>query len=261
MSKAYGRIEWGYLISLLVAMGFDLKWVNWVIKCVSTVTFFVLINDQPHGMITPQRGLRQGDPLSHFLFILCTEGLSYLMSAADREGSLPGFRFGLQGPSINHLLFADDCLFSCRANKEHNEVLLRLFKRYGDATGQLINPAKSSIMFGKGVSTKEKTRFKQTLGIFAEGGEAKYLGLPESMKGSKVKLFSYLKERIGRKVSGWHARTLSQGGKEVLIKAVASALPVSAMSVYKIPKSLISSLHGVLANFWWSSDEQRRKIH
>lgn len=116
-------------------------------------------------------------------------------------------------------------------------------------------------MFGKGVSTEEKTRVKQTLGIFAEGGEAKYLGLPESMKGSKVKLFSYLKERMGRKVSGWHARTLSQGGKEVLIKVVASALPVSAMFVYKIPKSLISSLHGVLANFWWSSDEQRRKIH
>ena len=245
----------------MCALGFDQRWISWVMKCVSSVTYSVLINDQPHGMITPQRGLRQGDPLSPFLFVLCTEGLVHLMSRAEREGRIMGMKFGVHGPSINHLLFADDSLFSCKANEVESLELLSILNHYGKATGQVINHAKSSIIFGKIVKKEAKIKVKECLGIKKEGGEAKYLGLPEVLKGSKVKHFSYIKERLCKKISGWHARTLYQGGKEVLIKAVASALPMAAMSVFKLPKTLIASLHSAMANFWWFSEEHKRKIH
>ncbi|XP_018474039.1 uncharacterized protein LOC108845308 [Raphanus sativus] len=187
--------------------------------------------------------------------------LSHLLRKAEREGRVQGIMFGETGPSVNHMLFADDCLIACKANDVQSSALQEIFTQYADVTGQMVNLEKSSIIFGRGVLEENKTRMKQKLGIVAEGGEGKYLGLPEVLKSSKVQAFSYLKERMSKKISGWHAKTLSQGGKEVLLKVVAAALPIHAMSVYKIPKTVISSLHSIMASFWWSNVEYKRRIH
>lgn len=101
MSKAYDRIEWSFLQAVLLRMGFHETLFGWIMECVSSVSYSFLINGGPQGRVTPSRGLRQGDPLSPYLFILYTKVLSGLCHQAMNRGTLPGVKIGQNCPPIN----------------------------------------------------------------------------------------------------------------------------------------------------------------
>ena len=104
ISKAYDRVDWGYLKAILLQLGFSSNWVGLLMLCVTTVQYSILLNGKELGPIVPKRGLRQGDSLSPYLFILCVEGLSALFRKAERHGELYGCRILRRAPSISHLL-------------------------------------------------------------------------------------------------------------------------------------------------------------
>ncbi|KAG7556675.1 Reverse transcriptase domain [Arabidopsis suecica] len=229
--------------------------------CISIVQYRVLLNGQPRGLIVPERGLRQGDPLSPYLFILCTEVLIVNIRKAELDKLITGIKVATASPSVSHLLFADDSLFFCKANKEQCGVILGILKQYEAVSGQQINYSKSSIQFGHKVDDGVKEDIKSTLGISNIGGMGSYLGLPESLGGSKTKIFSFVRDRLQTRINGWSAKFLSKGGKEVMIKSVAAALPTYVMSCFRLPKTITSKLTSAVANFWWSSNGASRGMH
>ena len=110
MSKAYDRVEWCFLEEIMRKMVFNEKWINLVMVCVKTITYLILVNGEPCGMIHPTRGIRQGDSLSPFLFLLCMERLDGLIKQAERSGEIHGYSLCRRGPKLTHLLFVDGSL-------------------------------------------------------------------------------------------------------------------------------------------------------
>lgn len=108
---------------------------------------------------------------------------------------------------------------------------------------------------------EEKLKIKDILGIYNKGGASKYLGLPECFNGSKKDMLAYIHYKLKARLSCWFAISLSQGGKEILLKAMAMAMPVYVMSCFKLPKSTYDALTSVMSHYWWSSLEHKRKVH
>ena len=260
MSKACDRLEWDFIKLVFQRLGFHPKWINWIMQCVSTVTYSFLINGSPRGRVTPSRGIRQGDPLSPYIFILCSEVLSGLCNKAQEEGTLKGVRVARGCPRLNHLLFADDTMFFLRASKENGEALCRLLKRYEEASGQSINTGKSSINFSRHAPTALKSAIKDALSIQKEGGTGKYLGLPELFGRKKRDLFSSIVDRIKQKACGWSNRFLSTAGKMTMLTSVLSPIPSHAMSCFQLPISLCKRIQSTLTRFWWDTNIGDKKM-
>jgi len=117
IEKAYDRVEWNFLFECLKKLGYHQRWSTWIQQCVTTVSYSVIMNDEVSGLFTPSRGLRQGDPLSSYLFLICMEVLTrQLRAELINKKSEIGFKILPQADKLPCLLFADDSLLFCRTN-------------------------------------------------------------------------------------------------------------------------------------------------
>jgi hypothetical protein len=261
MAKAYDRMEWPFINMVLNSMGFPSKLSKVIMGCITIVSYQVLINGQPSDKLTPERGLRQGDPLSPYIFILCANVLSGLMHEESKKNNLHGIQVARGSPVITHLFFADDSLIFARANTKEAETISNILTNYQLASGQLVSLDKSEVSYSRNVLSREKEIICNKMDVKAVTSHSKYLGLPVIFGRSKNEVFSFVRDRVWKKLKGWKEKFLSRAGKETLIKAVAQAIPSYVMSCYKIPEGCCKDIEALLAQFWWGTDEKKRKIH
>ena len=221
----------------------------------------MLVNGEPTNFFKPTRGIRQGDPLSPYLFLLCSEGLTHLINNVVHTGKIRGYSLCRNGPKISQLFFADDSLLFCRAQLGDVKTIQEILDKYEKASGPQINKTKTTLFFSKSVPLAAKNQIKALLGLPEIRAYEKYLGLPAVIGKNKRESLNYIKERVWGKLQGWKEKILSQAGKEVLLKAVVQAIPTFAMACFKLPLGLCKDIETMIWKFWWGQRGDRRKVH
>jgi hypothetical protein len=220
ISKAYDRVEWSFLEAIMKQIGFENRWISSIMTCVRTVKYSILVNGQPYGSINPIRGLRHGDPLSPYLFLLFVEGLCTTLNRVEREQEITGLPVTRGGTRLNHLFFADDDHLFCKANVPEWIRMQQVLELYEKASGQKLNKEKTSLFFNRNTKAKTRRHISWVAAVNPTQRYEKYLGLPAMVGRSRIKPFEGVKGRILDKMYGWKEKFLSQAGKEVLLKAV-----------------------------------------
>ena len=178
MSNAYDKVEWDYLKDLMLKIGFHHKWVDLIMAGVSSVSYSVLVNGAPSGFIKPSRGICQRDPLSPYLFLLCTKGFSVLLRNVAHHRDLHVVICSQNGPSITYLLFADDSLLFCNGSLSECHIIKEILQAYELASRQKINNDKSSIFFSTNTPQSLWEEIKRFFNANSNMPLEKYLGLP-----------------------------------------------------------------------------------
>lgn len=171
ISKAYDRVNWNYLKHRMICMGFDEKFIKWVMLCVTTVQYDVCFNGRTVGPIHPKRGLRQGDPLSPYLFLLCVEGLSKKITKAANTEAINNCKVCTAAPPITHLLFADNSFLFFKATNEEATKIKMLLKEYERVSGQAVNFQKSGVFYSANVRRDKQEELSSILEVSNDRGD------------------------------------------------------------------------------------------
>ncbi|XP_028111659.1 uncharacterized protein LOC114309966 [Camellia sinensis] len=229
--------------------------------CVTSVKFFVYAIGEKRTEFTLSCGLRQGDPLSLYLFLLVADVLSNLLTHRLNSNSISGLKIRRTCLTLSHLFFADDAILFFKAKTFECESILEVLKVYSDASGQLLNFDKSGALFSANSSTSLSNSICHLLGVTKANPKAQYLGLLTSWGKSKSEAYRFLLEKELAKMQLWKSKLLSQAGREILIKSVVQAIPTYAMAYFDLPKAFQSKFNTLIRNFWWKGNPDSRGIH
>ncbi|KAL2235459.1 UNVERIFIED_CONTAM: hypothetical protein Sindi_1278100, partial [Sesamum indicum] len=248
--KAYDTVEWDLLLAVLQLFGFPQTFTKWIEECVTTAAFSIGLNGNPHGFFAGARGLRQGDPLSPYLFVLVMEVLHLGLLQLIEQDLQFSYHWKCEPAKVFQLGFADDLLLFCRADLNSLRILKRALDRFAEWSGLRLNVQKSHVIISRSAQGW-KDQILTIMG-FQEGQlPMRYLDLPLLSSRLSISDCQPLLLKIDARINGWEGISLSYAGRIQIIKSVLSAMSIYWASAFILPKAIIKQIEKHLRTFLW----------
>lgn len=208
----------------------------------------------------PERGLRQGDPISPYVYIMCAEGLSAILRRNEEVGLIHGCRIARGAPTVSHLLFADDCYLFFRATRTEAQNMKSILNRYANISGQLINYNKSAVTFSTNTLVEARSEVCTELMVQQKSDPGKYLGMPMRIGANKTNVFGFLVDKVEQKLQTWKMQNILKAGKVTLLQSAAQSIPNFWMSLLLIPVEICHKMETKMNGYWWGGGGEHKGI-
>ncbi|GJS50115.1 RNA-directed DNA polymerase, eukaryota [Tanacetum coccineum] len=256
--KAYDSVRWDFLDEVLSKFGFGEKWRKWIQCCLHSSRGSIIINGSPTDEFIFGKGLKQGDPLSPFLFILIMESLHLSFQRVVDEGLFHGIKLH-DTVNISHLFYADDAVFVGQWSDRNISTLTYVLECFYLASGLKINMSKSKIM-GIHVNNDNVNRAAENLGCLVLKAPFMYLGSTVGGDMHRLSRWKDTIDRVRRRLSKWKMKMLSIGGRLTLVKSVLGSMPIFHMSLFKVPSGILKVLESIRSHFFNGHDISSKKV-
>jgi hypothetical protein len=255
LSKAFDKLSWSYLKYTLLAFGFEPNWISWIINLTSSALFSILINGIPSRPFSPTRGIRQGDLLSPFLFIIMAEGLSHTIKETILDQSLSGLTPNGFSPPISHNQFVDGLLLMGVPTTREAIRIKSIITLFCEASGMEVNLSKSHVLFFN-TPPEIQNHLTLLLGFTHSTLPSTYLGIPLIDNPLRNLSWESIPSKFRKRLSLWTFHSLNLHGRLILLKFVLQALPIYAFSALAAPSFILNTLRNIQRKFLWQGTKE-----
>ncbi|CAA7020367.1 unnamed protein product [Microthlaspi erraticum] len=210
LRKAFDSVRWDFVLATLKAIGIPNSFVNWINQCLSSATFIVSVNGNSGGFFESKKGLRQGDPLSPYLFVLAMEVFSKLLQSRFDAGYIH-YHPKTEELNISHLMFADDVMVFFDRGTSSLHGISEALDDFASWSGLQMNKDKTQL-FHAGVTHSESIAFAD-FGFTVGSLPIRYLGLPLMHRKLRIVEYEPLMDKLRKRFNSWAAKTLSFAGR------------------------------------------------
>ncbi|KAA3478765.1 Retrovirus-related Pol polyprotein LINE-1 [Gossypium australe] len=229
-------------------------------SAISSSTMQVLWNGVPTQKFKPNQGIRQGCPLSPYLFVLCMEWLGQFIHSGTEAGIWDPICLSCSGPSVSHLFFADDLVIFCKAQMDQARFLENIVSLFCEISGHKISVRKSNIFFSKNTEDETRNQISQLFGFQEVQNLGNYLGVPLLHDRVTKNTLNFVVDRIRRKLQSWDARKLSFAGRITLAQSVLLSIPTYFMQTMMISKGVCDTIEKVVRHFIGGGTGEKSKM-